>query len=342
MAYVLGVDGGSSKTHALLLDTDGRALGFGSGGCANHQVHGLDPAVAEIGSAVRAALSGHVPAGQVATACFCLAGADLENDYALLQEAMEGLRAAETVLIKNDTLAAMRAGLARSWGVVVICGTGFNASARTPEGQEFTLPGLGPISGDWGGGGTLSVEMIRAVMRAWDGRGEATLLTEIVLEALELPSIDVLLRKLYHNEIPRKKRLALVPLLFAAAEEGDAVARDLVIRMGVEVGVTARALIRRCGLEELDPEVILGGSVFKGQGSLLIDTVKREIHAHYPGVEVKQPRYEPVVGAALLALEASGVVVDAGVVERLEATLPERLMIRPGQAQPDARMEDVE
>ncbi|MFZ3079921.1 MAG: BadF/BadG/BcrA/BcrD ATPase family protein [Bellilinea sp.] len=327
MRMVLGIDGGASKTNALMLNEKGQAVGFGSAGGGNHQVRGLAPAVVEIKKAVRGALGDYPP--PVDIACFCLSGADLEEDFIMLQSAMEKLNVAGSVVVKNDTLAAMRAGLTRSWGIVVICGSGFNAAARSPNGHEIVLPGLGPISGDWGGGGALSTEMIRLVMRAWDGRGKPTRLTEVVLNALNVPTVDVLLHKLYHDEIPHQKILALVPLLFETAEEGDEVARELVMMMGVETGITARSLIRRSGMEELNPEVVLGGSVYKGKGSLLLGTIKKDIHTYYPGVQVKKPCYEPVVGSALLALEAIGVIVDEPVMANLNESLPEHLKIKP-------------
>ncbi len=328
MHFVLGVDGGASKTHALLVDEVGNALGFGEAKCGNHQLRGLKAAIREIDKAVRGALEqSNITSLQIDVACFCLAGADLAEDYTLLQPAMEELSIARQVVVKNDTLAVMRSGLTRSWGVGVICGAGFNAAGRSMDGREEKLPALGAISGDWGGGFSLSTELIRLIMRAWDGRGKPTMLTGLVLDALKLASVEDLLRGLYHGAIPYRKRLGLVPLLFEAAEAGDEPARELVIQMGREVGLTANTFIRRCGLGDTDMEVVLGGGVFKGKGSLLVDTVKREVHTIYPRAKIIRPRFEPVVGAALLGLEAFGVTVDEDVYNRLEATLPEKLKI---------------
>ncbi len=328
MHFVLGVDGGASKTHALLVDEAGNALGFGDARCGNHQLRGLKAAVREIDKAVRGALAqSNFTSLPIDAACFCLAGADLAEDYTMLQPAMEELNIARQVVVKNDTMAVMRSGLTRSWGVGVICGAGFNAAGRSRDGGELILPALGAISGDWGGGFTLSTELIRLIMRAWDGRGKPTMLTGLVLGALKLPSTEELLRNLYHGSIPYRTRLGLVPLLFEAAEAGDEPSRELVIQMGVEVGLTANTFISRCDLGDTDVEVVLGGGVFKGKGSLLIDTVKQEIHAIYPLAKIIRPHFEPVVGAALLGLEAFGVAVSEDVYERLEATLPEKLKI---------------
>jgi N-acetylglucosamine kinase-like BadF-type ATPase len=321
MRLALGVDGGASKTHALILDETGRALGFGQAGCANHQVAGLAPALREIEQAARKALARAGAQAAVEAGCFCLGGADLPEDFALLEPALAGLGLCRRLSLKNDTLAALRAGLSRNWGVVVVCGTGFNAAGRAPDGREIVLPGLGPLSGDWGGATDLSQEIIRAVMRAWDGRGQPTQLTALVLAALGAPSEAVLLGRLYRREIERRQLLELVPLLFEAAASGDDAARHLVVRMGVEAGVTAKALIRRLDLPA-DVEVVLAGGVFKGKGTLLLDTVAQVVKDAAPQARMIRPGLEPVAGAALLALEALGAATEGAAGRALAATLP--------------------
>jgi N-acetylglucosamine kinase-like BadF-type ATPase len=252
---------------------------------------------------------------------FCLAGADLPEDFVLLQESVQVLNLAQIVIIKNDTMAALRSGTTRSWGVVVVCGTGFNAAGVSPEGKEIIFPALGQISGDWGGGHSLSEEMIRSVMRAWDGRGSPTLLTELVLGALSASSVENLLSMLYHEQVDSQRLLDLVPLLFDAAEQGDQVAQELVVRMGTEVAVSANALIRRLSMTDRDVEIVLGGSIFKGRGDLMLNTIDRLVHEVAPEARIVRPHHEPVVGAVLLALEAIGVAVDEALQQALDESL---------------------
>jgi N-acetylglucosamine kinase-like BadF-type ATPase len=322
MRIFFGVDAGGSKTHALVLDETGAALGFGTGGTGNHQMGGLDAAMREICAAVNGALqAAKVEPQQVELGCFCLAGADLPQDYRLLQNALDAQNLARQVVIKNDSIAALRCGLSRPWGVAVICGTGFNAAGRGKDGREIVLPGLGPISGDWGGGGDLVIEMIRAVMRAWDGRGKPTLLTGAVLDRLGKASEEDLLTALYNRRLTRRHMLPLAPLLFEVADAGDVVAREIVIRMGTEAGVTANALLRRLDLLDSDAEVVLSGSVFKGRGALLVDTVRQVVRAAAPTARIVCPRLEPVAGAALLALDLAGLPAPLEAYARLERAL---------------------
>lgn len=316
----LGVDGGSSKTHAALVDPTGRLLGFGSAGAANRNTVGPANSLRELAAAVHMALKAAGLGPQdVELGCFCLAGADLPEDFPGIQAELEALGLARHVILHNDTAAGLRSGLSRSWGVVVVCGTGFNAAGRARDGRELGLPSLGPLSGDWGGGGSLGVEMVGAVMRAWDGRGRPTLLTRLVLEKLGFPNEEQLVAALYHEQIPRTRIVKLTPLLFDAAEAGDEVSRDLVIRMGNEVGLTANVFLRRLDLAQTDAEVVLAGSVFKARGALLIDTVTQLVHAEAPEARIVRPSLEPVAGAALLALEQAGVSVTAETSRRMQS-----------------------
>lgn len=322
MRIFLGVDAGGSKTHALLVDETGAVLGFGTGGTGNHQMGGLDSAVREVVGAVRQALhSARVEPPQVELGCFCLAGADLPQDFLMLQNALDAQALAQQVVIKNDSIAALRSGLTRPWGVAVICGSGFNAAGRGQDGREIVLPGLGAISGDWGGGGDLVIEMIRAVMRAWDGRGRPTMLTRAVLERLGKPSEEELLAALYNRKLNRRHLLPLTPLLFEVAEAGDGVARAIVVRMGTEAGVTANALLRRLDLLETDAEVVLSGSVFKAHGKLLLDTVRQVVRGAAPTARIVRPSLEPVAGAALLALDLAGLCPKSEAYAGLEKVL---------------------
>ena len=323
MTYVLGVDAGASKTFALVADGEGRLLGFGRGGPGNHQGPGLAAAMAAVEAAAREALTtAGVAPDEVAVVSCGLAGADLPEDFEMLQPALEHLALGRHVDLRNDTQVALRAGTHQPWGVVVICGTGFNAAGRAPDNRELRWPGLGPISGDSAGGGAIAMEMVRMVMRAADGRAQPTILTELVLGALEQPSPYELMRALYHGTIERRRIVHLVPIVFRAALRGDKVAQDILIREGDELGTSAAAVIAGLDMQTLPVEVVLAGSVFKGEGPLLIDTIRQRVHRTAPGALLVLPTFEPVVGAVLLGLEANGVVVTDALYAMLRATMP--------------------
>jgi len=325
MRYVLGVDAGASKTFALVAEETGIVRGFGRAGPGNHQTVGLENAIDAIRNACMEAFLQASVQPPVEVGIFGLAGADLPEDFSLLTKAMESLALAQKVRVENDAMIAMRAGTSRSWGVVVVCGTGFNAAGIAPKGRIFRFPGLGWISGDWGGGWDIAREAIRAVARAWDGRGSPTLLTPLILEFLGFPSVEALISALYHRRVPEEKILEIVPLVFEAAWQGDAVAQNILIRLGEEVGIAAVTVIKKLGLERTDVEVILAGGVFKGKGPLLLDTIIQTVHRVAPNARVSFPKYAPVVGAVLLALERLKGDLDRAILENLDLSLPPEL-----------------
>lgn len=321
--YYLGVDGGNSKTHALVITCQGKPVGFGASGGSDFQEVGIEAAQREWQTAIGEALScTNLERQQINLACFCLAGADLPDDYALLQEAVAKTASPMTTVVKNDTIAALRAGLHDlPFGVTVVVGVGFNAAGRGKDGREIILPGLGYISGDYGGGRWLGRQIIRAVIRAWDGRGPATCLSRLLLDAMEVSNEMELIQRLRYEDRAREDVIDLVPLLFDATYDGDEVAQGLLIRLGTEVGITANTLIKKLGLQCEEVPVVLSTGVFRGKGPLLIDVVTTVVHRVAPRAKVVVPDFLPVVGAVLEALDEGGIHTSAELVDNLQEGL---------------------
>ncbi|MBP6963515.1 MAG: kinase [Armatimonadetes bacterium] len=335
MSYVIGVDAGGSKSFCLAADMDGTIVGFGKAGPGSYEVVGLQTAKVNILKCVERALrQGGPEKSDVRHGVFALAGADFyPEDFEMLTEAMEDLHVARECTVKNDSIAGLRAGVTRPYGVCVIMGSGFNGAGIGLDGREVRYISEGFLYGDVGGGHTIAREVLHHAYRSWDGRGRKTVLEQKVLEFFGYEDLYELARYLYYNREPHQRIPGLCPICFEAAFDGDEVARELIVRFGREAGVSANALIRKLDLCEEELEVVLAGSVFKGKGPLLIETVKQTILPVAPKARVITPRYEPVVGALLLALDAAGVEITGQIEARLDATLPaECLRERPPSA----------
>lgn len=320
MTCILAIDGGNSKTLAVAGNELGQILGRGRAGCGNHQAFGLAPALEEIRTAACAALAmARVDPGDVDLGFFALAGADLQDDFDLLLPALRGLDLASRTVLDNDSIAALRAGTDAADAVVVVLGAGTVAAGQNASGKKVRLPALGWISGDWGGGGDLAREVIRAAVRAHDGRGRATTLLDGALRAFNVPDADALVRELHVNgkrylgAADRSTFFGLVPILFDAAEAGDAVARDVIRRQACEVTVTATALLKRLDLLGVPADVVLAGSIFQSRGGLLMETVRRRLQELAPAAHVAPAEVDPVVGALLCGLSEVGLPLDATV-----------------------------
>ena len=142
------------------------------------------------------------------------------------------------------------------------------------------------------------------------------MLQDMVLQALDISDVENLVERLYYGQVERSRIVHLAPLVFRAARAGDSVARELVERQGIEVAVTATALLRRLGLLEMPADVVLGGSIFRGEGSLLIDTVRSRLGQTSPLARIVLLDVEPVVGALFCGMDMLQIRVDEAVRHR--------------------------
>jgi N-acetylglucosamine kinase-like BadF-type ATPase len=317
--FVVGVDGGTTKTIALVADDRGRILGAGRGGNSNWTGPDVEQPMRVVVATVQQALDQAGLGGDdIAAGAFGLAGADWPEDHDRRHVVLERARIACRVIVKNDTFVGLRAGTRRSYGLVIAAGTGCNAAAIAPDGREWHFG----YYEDYGGAGSVAQEAVRAVLRAEDGRGQPSALTGVVLDRLGYPSPEALLRAIVAHAVPRENLLSLCPLVFEVADNGDAVAAGIIVKQGLALAEYATALIRRFRMQGLEFDVVLSGSVFKGQGPLLVDTVTQAIHCVAPRARIVRVQFEPAVGGVLLAYDELGITVSDEMYDNLCRTVP--------------------
>lgn len=316
---LVAVDGGGSKTDAVALDAGGTVLARASGQSSSPQNLGLEPAVRVVDALVREVLAAaDAPAARVA--CY-LSGLDLPEEITAFSAAIAPLDwAAGTVpVVENDLFALLRAGTEEGTAVAVVCGTGINAIGVRADGAQLRFPALGMISGDWGGGNHLGQEALWHAARAEDGRGAPTSLQHEIPAFLGLPSVRAVTEALHFERIPADGLAALAPVLFAAAEAGDAVAGALVDRQAEEIASLALTALRRLDLLAAPVPVVLGGGVLAAGHERLLAGIRTALAAAAPLAEPTLVTARPVAGAALLLLDQIG--ADAAAHERARAAL---------------------
>lgn len=315
---VLAVDGGGSKTDVVLLGTDGEVLAWERGSGSSPQLEGLAASVSVIDELVGRALGGRDPRALAQVGLY-LSGLDLAEEIAVFRAEIADLPWAGDAIVENDLHALLRAGTDAAAAVAVICGTGMNAIGVRADGAQVRFPALGPLSGDWGGGGELGDAVVWHAARAEDGRGPATVLVDLLLDAVDAPSVAALIEDVHLGRRPGQGFARLAPLVFAAAHAGDPVARGVVQRQAEEVVSYARACIDRLGLRETDVPVVFGGGVARGRDPLLLDDIHAGLAQQVPNARLSVVDAPPVLGAALLVLAAAG--ADARALERATSRL---------------------
>lgn len=315
--YYLGVDAGGTKTYALIADGLGRVLGWGAAGTANWEVVGLEGARAAIGSALAGALAAAgLCADDLCAAGYGLAGLDWPSDEERLRPVIASLGVPGPQVLVNDAFVGLRAGTDDGCGVVVIAGTGAVVAGRSRTGVSLRTFGLGFQWGDHGGAPELVDLATRAIAHAYIGRGPATCLTELFLQAEGARDVPELAERATRGG-QMKPRGRLAPLVFAAAAQGDLVAQTLVAAIGRDLGASAAAITRRLDLGDAPFELVLAGGVFRAGSVLLRDTLLAQVRAVAPQVHLATLTPAPVVGGVLLALDAVGLAAGRSVRECL-------------------------
>ncbi|HWE61008.1 MAG TPA: BadF/BadG/BcrA/BcrD ATPase family protein [Chloroflexota bacterium] len=314
----LGVDGGASGTRALVLDATGTVRGYGEGGNANHQGQGFERATAHITRAIAdaCAAAGCAP-DQLTMAFGALAGIDTEDDHHALGDLLGVLFPAGRLRLANDVWAGLRAGSLSGVGVAVNCGSGCGAVGRNAGGEMILIPDLGYEFGDSGGGMQIARDAIRAVVRAWDGRGEPTMLTSLILDVTGQPDVAALYLALYRSHVTGQQRRAATRLVFQAAAAGDQVATTILERIGTDLGLAGAAIAQRLHMQHEELSLVLTGGTFRTLQSPLAAATIARMRQTAPRCLPTLPLLMPVAGAALLALDAAGVPVGEAQYARL-------------------------
>jgi N-acetylglucosamine kinase-like BadF-type ATPase len=304
---VLAVDGGNSKTDLALVGTDGALLAHVRGPMSSPHHLGLDESVGLLQRLLDEALAATDGNGSTpfATAQVFLAGIDFPAEEDALRTALEGRRWAEHIVVGNDTLAVLRAGTERGWGVAVVCGAGINCVGVAPDGRRVRFPSLGSISGDWGGGYDVGLEALSLAARSQDGRGARTSLEHAVPAHFGLESPSALAEAIHAGTIRQRRLIELAPVVFAEAAD-DAMAAGIVKHLADEVVALARASIARLGLEREPVEVLLGGGLLRAGHPRLLGAIVEGLGEVGDAISVHATGAPPVVGSALCGLDRLG------------------------------------
>jgi N-acetylglucosamine kinase-like BadF-type ATPase len=318
---VLAVDGGNFKTDLALLDSSGRLLSLVRGGGSNAHYVGVEGCVEVVEGLLERAIAraglGPLQRPLASTAQILLAGADLPEEFSALRARIEQQNWSDRLVADNDTLALLRAGTDRGWGIAVVCGAGSNCVGVAPDGREVRFPALGPITGDWGGGADLGLAALAAAARSVDGRGPRTVLEQAVPAHFGLSEPLEVARALHLHQIPLARLGDLAPVVLAVCDD-DAVAAAIVRRLADEVIAFVNAVVHRLELTGADPEVVLGGGVLRAVSPHVVETITRGVRELAPKARVVVAPSEPIVGAALLGMDALAADASASVRARAE------------------------
>jgi N-acetylglucosamine kinase-like BadF-type ATPase len=305
MNYFLGIDVGSSKTHALIADERGKCIGFGKAGGGNHQGVGYER-LSEVlrKSFVEACESSGVEKSQITGAGFGVAGFDFPSEKEDHLLAIRPLGLSCPLEVVNDGANGLISGTSHGVGVNVTAGSGINARGRNRNGKQGRIVGNGIEFGEYGGAIEIVFRAMQFVNFAWIKRIPPTKLTRIFLDATgaknEIDLMEGLSNKQYH----------LYPYLAVeianAAREGDAAAVEVMRWSGEELGWIAISVARQIEMENDEVEIVQSGSVFEA-GDVITTSMCKIIEEHLPKATMVRLDGPPVVGPLMLGMQMAGI-----------------------------------
>jgi N-acetylglucosamine kinase-like BadF-type ATPase len=326
MRFFLGIDGGGSNTHAVVVNDVFQVIGRGHSGASNHYAVGPEDAAFHCREAAQMAFldAGRIERDlqplDIAAWGFGLAGVRRERDAATMRAQLAAVVQGRPFVLDHDAAAAQSGAFSGGPGIVLSAGTGAICFGVDEQGERFFADGWGPILGDEGGGFWIGQETLKAVCRAQDGRGPRTSLVSPVLSTLNVADCDELVQLIYSPDLRRDVVARLAQVVFDAAGAGGRVACEIRERAAVHLSnsvvAVARAMLtrarERAGLEQPVPveiAVALRGGLFEDghfRGAVGYNIGERLVEMrrdYWPlsGWRIVKPQFEAAVGAALLA-----------------------------------------
>ncbi|BAZ30431.1 ATPase, BadF/BadG/BcrA/BcrD type [Cylindrospermum sp. NIES-4074] len=307
MNYVLGIDGGGSKTVCVLMDDNRQVLGRGEAGPSNYQSIGIAATLKSIKSAIQEAIeiTNNV---KISAICLGLAGAGRAADIEIIKKLIQELPIVRELqpanfIICNDALIALLGGISHDVGIVVAAGTGSIIFGRNHQGKTKRVGGWGYILGDEGSAYKIAVAGMQAALKAYDGREISTSLVEDFKQHLSLTNIEDLIEVIYRRGWGVKEIAALAPIVDFAAASGDEIANQIIDNAVNELVKATSTVIEAIFNSESILEVVTTGSVWRGRCKMQ-ERFATSIVRYFSFVRVIYPRHEPAMGAGLLALQS--------------------------------------
>jgi N-acetylglucosamine kinase-like BadF-type ATPase len=317
MAFALGVDGGGTQTRCVVLNEQGDVVGYGVSGASKPDA--VEPAIGSrhLQEAIRTACGTCGGTEVIDSAVLGMGGVISPADVQVVLNMLTGIefQPGAPIGVDLDIRVALAGGTAGQPGIALIVGTGSSCYGRNAAGEAWRSGGWGYIIDDYGSGFYLGQHALEAVVRAADGRGAQTALTQPCMSALGISDLNELMHRIYYPRLDHTGIAALAPIVVDVAEQ-DTVAQAIIERgcdeLALMVEVTARQLA--LGADVLVVPVGSLGTV----NPYYREVLERSIHRVLPEARIRKPIAPAVIGSAFLALEQIGITLTQETIAGLE------------------------
>jgi N-acetylglucosamine kinase-like BadF-type ATPase len=305
--YVIGVDGGNTKTDYFLFDTDGNFTDHIKDGTCSHEHVGYEKAEQILNARIDEMLDrNNIPRADLEAGAFGLAGIDRKKQMQEFIKIMDRMQI-KKYAVDNDSFLGVVAGTSKGYGICSINGTGTVAGGIDPLGNRRQTGGIGPLTSDDAGGGYIAQLGARFVYDSFFRCGVPTLMTEPVFEMLGIDHPDDLMQA-YSEQYRKLTSTDMTRIVFLAADKGDKAALEALESSARQLAKTSAGCARSLKFGD-EIEVVLAGSVWvKADSPALFEFYKKYMSELLPGKTLKYNilKVPPATGAVLWALALTG------------------------------------
>jgi len=309
MNYILGVDGGGSKTTVQIADTSGKVISQAVSGSSSYKSVGINRAIGNLNTAVFDAVKKLKVTRDIyfISSCFGFAGNDAGEDSKtyrkiVFNDKLNSYLNPKGTIICNDTRIGLESGSESKNKIIIIAGAGSNCFGINEDGKQAGASGWDFILADEGSGYSVGLKALKAIVKAYDGRGEKTLLSKTILEELNLNEIPDLIKWAYGGLFPKDKISALAETVSNTAKMGDKVSIDILAEEAEEVVISVTTVANKLGFKDKDFDLVLVGGLFKCEEYFKNILINR-LRENFPKIKSMPLVGNPAGGAVKMAIE---------------------------------------
>ncbi len=309
MNYILGVDGGGSKTTVQIADTSGKVISQAVSGSSSYKSVGINRAIGNLNTAVFDAVKKLKVTRDIyfISSCFGFAGNDAGEDSKtyrkiVFNDKLNSYLNPKGTIICNDTRIGLESGSESKNKIIIIAGAGSNCFGINEDGKQAGASGWDFILADEGSGYSVGLKALKAIVKAYDGRGEKTLLSKTILEELNLNEIPDLIKWAYGGLFPKDKISALAETVSNTAKMGDKMSIDILAEEAEEAVISVTTVANKLGFKDKAFDLVLVGGLFKCEvyfKNILINRLRE----NFPKIKSMPLVGNPAGGAVKMAIE---------------------------------------
>ncbi|MCG9127514.1 hypothetical protein JT359_07955 [Candidatus Poribacteria bacterium] len=297
MKYIIGIDGGGTKTIGRITTSNGEVIHKMKSGPSNYHVVGVDNTYQVLKEIITTLTSqiDYTPDNLVI--CIGMAGLGREDDKKVVNEICNNIGTTTQRILTHDAHIALVGGIGKSEGIIVISGTGSIVYGIDSHGSEIRAGGWGYLIGDEGSGYDIAIKGLQAVAKAADYRQPKTILTELFLNKLNLDDPKQLIN--WVHAVGRHEIANLSTIVFEGIDNDDKTAIQIIDSVTDELVCAIISVVNQATFNDSIDIVLNGGNLV--HQSLFSNKLKEKIYDKLKNISVMFPKNDPVYGAIMIA-----------------------------------------